>query len=114
MVIRKLGFTHWIRVEACGYAGGIWLMWNEDNHRVEYLCSNEQLIHCKVTAKASGTCHLMESLYGDPNPGFRVKLWESLRSLATGIRDPWLILGDFNAYMEEDDKKEERERTGEL
>ena len=46
MVIRKLGFTHWIRVEACGYVGGIWLMWNEDSHRVEYLCSNEKLIHC--------------------------------------------------------------------
>lgn len=46
--------------------------------------------------------------------GFRVSLWESLRSIADGIRDPWLILGDFNAYMEEDDKKEERERTGEL
>ena len=28
-ICRKLGFDEWIRVEALGYSGGIWVFWNE-------------------------------------------------------------------------------------
>lgn len=28
MIIRRLGFKDWMRVEATGYARGIWLLWN--------------------------------------------------------------------------------------
>lgn len=29
-VCKSLNFTNWVRVEAVGYSGGIWILWNED------------------------------------------------------------------------------------
>ncbi|KAK4277819.1 hypothetical protein QN277_015755 [Acacia crassicarpa] len=29
-VCRKLGFSHWMRVEATGFFGGIWVLWNSN------------------------------------------------------------------------------------
>ncbi|KAK4282536.1 hypothetical protein QN277_013898 [Acacia crassicarpa] len=45
-VCQKLGFGHWIRVEASGFSGGIWILWNSDTFDVTYLTSSTQLLHC--------------------------------------------------------------------
>lgn len=42
-VCRKLGFSDYFRVEAEGFSGGIWLLWNSNQIEVEAYSS--QLIH---------------------------------------------------------------------
>ncbi|KAL0290171.1 UNVERIFIED_CONTAM: hypothetical protein Sradi_7056100 [Sesamum radiatum] len=45
---------------------------------------------------------LITVLYGDYDIIPRRELWTALRTLSTGIQDePWLILGDFNAVMDD-------------
>lgn len=36
-VVRKLGFTNWIRLEASSFPGRIWVLWNEDSTQVDYV-----------------------------------------------------------------------------
>ncbi|KAF7831784.1 hypothetical protein G2W53_014117 [Senna tora] len=66
-IIRKLGFQDHAVVEASGYAGGIWCLWDSSKLQVEL--------------------------------NVRRELWENLKLMNLQITDPWLIGGDFNAFM---------------
>lgn len=80
-------------------------MFHDERHQVDYQYSNEQFLHCKIKDRKVGENFLLTSIYGDPKKEFRNHLWSSLKSLAVGIDEPCLLLGDFNAYLEEEDKK---------
>ncbi|XP_054817775.1 uncharacterized protein LOC129317480 [Prosopis cineraria] len=104
MIVKKLGFSDWIRVEATGYARGTWILWNNNTIEIDYIYSNVQILHCKVNVLSNNTSYLLSCVYGDPNPYERVALWDSITLLAQDISDSWLIVGDFNAYLSYKDK----------
>lgn len=103
-IVRKLGFNNWLRVEATGYAGGLWLLWNEWELDVMHIYSDTQILHCRLCDKNSGASTLVSFIYGEPNPQFREGLWNSLRMLARNVEGPRLVLGDFNTYLRAADK----------
>lgn len=43
-VCRRLRKTQWIRSEADGFSGGVWLPWNEDSIKIELL-NVSQILH---------------------------------------------------------------------
>ncbi|KAI9086021.1 hypothetical protein K1719_032098 [Acacia pycnantha] len=47
-VIRNWGFKHSVRKEAAGFSGGIWLLWELDDLKVDVLKLDEQVIHCNL------------------------------------------------------------------
>ncbi|XP_028788193.1 uncharacterized protein LOC114744170 [Neltuma alba] len=104
-VVKRLGFSHWIRVEASGYSGGIWLLWNNTEFSVTYICSSAQFIHCKVSNRSNPNGELITFVYGETNTTGRMMLWDSLRLIAGTVTEPWLVCGDFNAYMSPGDKE---------
>ncbi|XP_028777441.1 uncharacterized protein LOC114734096 [Neltuma alba] len=104
-VVKKLGFSHWIRVEASGFSGGIWLLWNSEEFTITYICSSTQFIHCKVSSRRNPNKEFITIVYGETRSTERMMLWESLRLIAGSITGPWLVLGDFNAYLSPGDKK---------
>lgn len=73
-VVKKLGFNNWLRVEATGFAGEIWLLWNEDDIRVDYILSDIQILHCKLFDKDKEEGAFVTFVYGEPNPQLRVAL----------------------------------------
>ncbi|KAK4283860.1 hypothetical protein QN277_000764 [Acacia crassicarpa] len=103
-VCRKLGFSHWIRVESTGFSWGIWLLWNQESFDITYLTSTTQLLHCQVKDHQSNALSLLTVVYGETNSTSRVPLWRSLRLIASHSNLPWLVLGDFNIYLSLDDK----------
>ncbi|KAL0308786.1 UNVERIFIED_CONTAM: hypothetical protein Sradi_5820900 [Sesamum radiatum] len=85
-----------------GPAGRIWLTWNNLEIEVEILWVESQIIHCRTTNKRSHTKCLISVLYGDCELISRRTLWATLQSLAGNISDePWLVLGDFNAVLDD-------------
>ena len=103
-VVKKLGFSNWWRVEATGYAGGIWVLWNEVEVSVEYICSTTQLLHCNIKDKGLKEESLHTFVYGDTNPSKRRELWASLETLSKQITSRWVVLGDFNSFLSPNDK----------
>ncbi|KAG8472266.1 hypothetical protein CXB51_034472 [Gossypium anomalum] len=73
-VVGKIGLPYSYRIEARGFAGGIWVMWQD-------------------------------SIYGSPQRMKRKELWNGIGYLAQGVQSPWLIAGDFNAMLNNDEKK---------
>ncbi|KAI9090707.1 hypothetical protein K1719_028560 [Acacia pycnantha] len=47
-VIKSWGFRHSVRMEAEGFSGGIWILWDLDNLIVDVRIMNDQFIHCKL------------------------------------------------------------------
>ena len=73
MVCNILGFDHWIRVEAVGYGGGIWVLW-QDTLQVKILRTRPQFVHMVVTPQG-GQPWLLSIIYGSPNPSLWKYLW---------------------------------------
>ncbi|KAI9126817.1 hypothetical protein K1719_002413 [Acacia pycnantha] len=93
-IIRSWGFKHSRRVEAQGFSGGIWILWERDDLVVEVLLSGDQFLHCKVDL--GGISMLFTAIYANPNERSRHCLWEELSSISRDVTEPWLLAGDFN------------------
>ncbi|KAI9086787.1 hypothetical protein K1719_031381 [Acacia pycnantha] len=93
-VIKSWGFKHSIRMEAVGFSGGIWLMWELDDLVVDAKIMDEQFIHFKL--KLGGEELLFTTVYAQPNEQRRKRIWELLQGLAGEIVEPWMLVGDFN------------------
>lgn len=103
-IIRKLGFSNWMRIEATGFAGGIWLLWNDDTISFDYLSSSTQALHVRGNHKKYTKAFILSCVYAEPVPNLRGSLWEELINMSRRYDDPWIVMGDFNAYLSSGDK----------
>lgn len=94
-VCGKLGFDHWIRVEAIGFSGGIWVMWN-DTITLKVVASNPQFILANVTDDTNNEWSIA-FVYASPTPHLRRKLRSALTPERLGGRKRWIAVGDFNS-----------------
>ena len=68
-ICNSLGYEFWVRVEALGLSGGIWILWKEsvDTHVPK---THPQFIHVSVQNNTSPPWFL-SVVYGSPNPSLR-------------------------------------------
>ncbi|KAJ4828461.1 hypothetical protein Tsubulata_018168 [Turnera subulata] len=96
-VIHRLGFSRSYRVDARGFAGGIWLLWMEERVDVSVVFCHTQFIHARVTNSTES--FFLTVVYGSPHEKWHKYLWSNLEVLAPGLSAPWVLLGDFNAVL---------------
>ncbi|KAF7803052.1 reverse transcriptase [Senna tora] len=101
-VIPTLGFDSFIKVDAMGFAGGIWVLWHSHLINVNALGSSFQEIHCLL--KVNNLSFLLTAIYASPSPENRNILWNSLSYFSTLHSVPWLLMGDFNDYSNSSEK----------
>ncbi|XP_019176864.1 PREDICTED: uncharacterized protein LOC109172167 [Ipomoea nil] len=80
-ICARLGFSDWIRVEAVGFSGGIWVFWNKP-------------IEVQEIGEAPWG---LAVVYGSPAHHLRKRLWNDLRARKRNIPCEWVAVGDFNA-----------------
>ncbi|GMI77447.1 hypothetical protein HRI_001414000 [Hibiscus trionum] len=102
--IAAMGFPHSHRVEAVGFAGGIWIAW-WDTVALDIIINHFQFVHFRVTVKKSGFSFLSTAIYGSPCSTKRKRLWANLHRLATTTRSPWILFGDFNTTLLDNERK---------
>ncbi|KAJ8769457.1 hypothetical protein K2173_002947 [Erythroxylum novogranatense] len=110
LVISKLNFSRSHRVEARGFAGGIWIVWN-DNIELEVLQNHTQFIHCRVKKRPAVHWVFVSFVYGSPQKSIRKLLWAEFLTIACTMSTPWLLAGDFNAILCRAEKKGSISRT---
>ncbi|XP_031097105.1 uncharacterized protein LOC116001364 [Ipomoea triloba] len=97
----NLGYAKWARVEALGFSGGIWILWNEE-FKIDILHSHPQFVHLQVERNMGRIC-ILSVVYGSPSVHLRRRLWRSLNRSKLNIFAPWLVAGDFNAVVSNDE-----------
>lgn len=102
-IIQNIGFSKYFIVEAEGFAGGLWMLWNDDELSVQVLeCS-----HYTITSYIEYQHHgwLFTAVYASPQFTTRQLLWPYL----DGVKDlsslPWIVAGDFNEVLYNSERK---------
>ncbi|KAH1083972.1 hypothetical protein J1N35_023733 [Gossypium stocksii] len=76
-VVRKTRFEYSHRIEARGYSGGIWLLWNEP-FVVDIVSNNIQFLHVEIKDMGLLDSFFLMMVYGSPRQHFRRGLREQL------------------------------------
>ncbi|KAL0004774.1 hypothetical protein SO802_012335 [Lithocarpus litseifolius] len=91
-------------MDTIGYAGGLWLLWDSDRVDVTPLANTEQEIHAIVNVQNSNSSWLFTAVYASPRTVERCILWNNLIKTAELHDMPWVLAGDFNEPLTEEDK----------
>lgn len=103
-ILTKTHLTNVEAVEACGFVGGIWLLWDWNTETVEVISKNDQALNA-VVHMDNGRFWLLTVIYASPNPLYRQELWEYLKSLGSIMAAPWIAIEDFNQVVASWEKK---------
>ena len=71
-IVDRLGFKNDYIVEASGFSGGIWLLLNDDNLKLQVVASSKHTITA-VVAEGS-KLWILTIVYANPNAGIRKNL----------------------------------------
>ena len=86
-------------------AGGrILILFDPKKIRLEALDILPQVIHCRVSCMVSSVSFLLSCVYGFNTIGSRRPLWEKLKDWGGSLLDPWLLMGDFNSILREEER----------
>ncbi|XP_059315791.1 uncharacterized protein LOC132066504 [Lycium ferocissimum] len=96
---RRLG----MRYAHHNYNGKIWFFIN-DNIDVEVIQDTDQQITVKLSFQEDNKILMTTMIYAKCEALERINLWDNLYNLADQMEVPWLVGGDFNVIMNEDEK----------
>ena len=97
-VATKFGFQGMFREDPQGFVGGLWAFWDTDTWVMDILYHDTRVIHMQISTHTGSSC-FFSACYGRPQRVIRERLWASLMSLKSSISGPWMIAGDFNAVL---------------
>jgi len=102
--MHKLRLKSWQFVSNADVAiyARIIVLWNPETVKVELLHSTAQGIHVQITCLVQQFCFTATFIYGFNTITARRALWDDLRRW--GTESPWLLLGDFNSILSQEDK----------
>lgn len=83
--------------------GIIWLAWNPLIVQAKHMTSSDQCIHVELNHITEGLKTELTVVYASNSATERKKLWAYLKDFSHTVKNPWLLMGDFNevASMEE-------------
>ncbi|KAL7167756.1 hypothetical protein ACSBR2_038252 [Camellia fascicularis] len=99
---KNLGFSNVHLSDTIGFAGGIWLLWNNLKINCEVLLTTEQGIHAWIKVLSNPSPWLFSTIC--PYFNQRCILWDNLMLLSKKHSSPWLMVGDFNEILTSADK----------
>ncbi|KAK7265229.1 hypothetical protein RJT34_32845 [Clitoria ternatea] len=104
LVTKRIGFLGVQKVDAVGFSGGIWCLWNGSSWAVDFIKASTQCIHLRIR-EGDNRAWLLSIVYAFPQPQTRVALWDELHNLATTWSLPWCLAEDFNLVLCEYEKE---------
>lgn len=93
----NLGFNNFWIVESRGRAGGMAIMWN-DVINIQYVWSNERIIHCEVFDLMGSKLWDLFACYATPY-GAKKRVLGGLGRKGFGFENPWMVCGDLNEIV---------------
>ncbi|OMO88421.1 Endonuclease/exonuclease/phosphatase [Corchorus capsularis] len=101
-VVKKIGMPRCHIVEGLGFAGGIWLLW--DDKEVDVQIDDSMFQAVTISVKQNNNEWNFTTIYGSPAPTNREELWNYLGGKSQNIQGSWLVGGGFNSISSSADK----------
>lgn len=101
LACKRIGYPDWIRSEARGFSGGIWILWDGNDISLKVIHAEFHFIHVLIR-EADGRGWEMSAIYASPNRTLRPALWRQLDAIKPQF--PWVLLGDFNCTLRDGER----------
>ncbi|XP_050915875.1 uncharacterized protein LOC127130968 [Lathyrus oleraceus] len=86
------------------YNGRIWLLWNKAEVIIRMIQVHEQFLHFEVYGIDNSFRYVATMIYAFNQVEHRKTLWSKLESLGSSMDRPWVVIGDFNNVLKEEDR----------
>ncbi|KAI5382050.1 hypothetical protein KIW84_UN0211 [Lathyrus oleraceus] len=86
------------------YNGRIWLLWNKAEVIIRMIQVHEQFLHFEVYGIDNSFRYVATMIYAFNQVEHRKTLWSKLESLGSNMDRPWVVIGDFNNVLKEEDR----------
>lgn len=96
-----LGYDHVHTVNPVGKSGGLAVFW-KNSGLVNIVSSNKNMVD--LLFQLGDKKFFVSCIYGEPNEGKRQCLWEKISRVGVNRKEPWCLLGDFNAICGNNEK----------
>lgn len=80
------------------------MFWDPLHIKVDVVHDSSQAVHAVIQVPAFSFKWLLTALYASPNGNPRNQLWQQLSAFNTSENVPWLIIGDFNEILCQEEK----------
>lgn len=90
-------------VYACN--GRLWLCWDPLRWKIQYMKGSNQFIHASVCSLDLEIQFAFTGVYAANLRVSRAQLWSDLCDTSSTITNSWLVAGDFNSFLNVDEKK---------
>ena len=103
----QLGFGGKHIVNANGFSGGIWMIWDPTAVKVDIIPHGNQAIHavCQVlNSNSFNFSWLISGIYASTKLIKRMDLWDELVTVSNNFHGPWTVMGDFNEVIHDHEK----------
>ncbi|XP_057850256.2 uncharacterized protein LOC131060857 [Cryptomeria japonica] len=91
---------------ARGSAGGLGIMWNPSNVSVAPIISNEFWMACSISGIGTNLCFPLFNIYGLTKTMDKFRVWQEVTNQVAQLElDKVIIVGDFNALLDIDEKE---------
>ncbi|KAF5815287.1 putative RNA-directed DNA polymerase [Helianthus annuus] len=101
----RRGWSWFSNADRCGSWVRIMVGWDPREVDLTVVDYNEQVIHCAIKSIGNMDVLMCSFVYGFTKIAGRRSLWKSLVDFSRSVRDvPWVLLGDFNAILNPDEK----------
>lgn len=97
-VIQRIGLDGVVKVDANGFSGGLWCLWNPAHLNVNVISSSRYCVHLRLNSTLANSW-MLTIVYASPQPALQSAVWEELLSFKPSITCPWLVAGDFNCVL---------------
>ena len=97
-----LGYERVYTVNPVGLSGGLALLWKKGVDVVVKF-ADKNLIDFQV--QFGSHAFFVSCVYGNPTFSYRHMVWEKLIRIAINRKEPWYMLGDFNAILHNGEKR---------
>ncbi|KAL8153415.1 hypothetical protein V2J09_011175 [Rumex salicifolius] len=108
-VCKGFSLKNSFRIEARGFSGGIWLLWDDDFDLFEVISVNDNFIRINVS-KQRKNFHMI-FVYAPPSYNRRRRFWAELTQEVLLIQGDLILGGDLNCIL---DSSERQGGSGEL
>ncbi|XP_021844809.2 uncharacterized protein [Spinacia oleracea] len=89
---------------SCCSSSRIVIGWDPSSFNLNILAMTNQSVHCELTSLSTCLKFCVTFIYGMNDKADRAKLWDHLCDIALNCSSAWVVMGDFNALMDIDDR----------
>jgi endonuclease/exonuclease/phosphatase family metal-dependent hydrolase len=102
--IEMMGFDGYIFSENRGFSGGIAIAWKKSVVDITCIHMDFQFIHTRLVINGRKQ-FLFTAIYASPVEENRHDMWDKIMNIAVSVHEPWMLAGDFNDIMSQDEKQ---------